>query len=103
MGVSVFSGLSVIKLFMTQPLFFLSFFFFTNGEKFSLCLTKLLKYLSHILPKFNEIGYYFLPCLLMLLFVHHKAMLIVRVLYYTQLAIHFPQKLFSAQKARNER
>lgn len=84
----------------STPLFF--FFLSFNGENFSLPFTKLLKYLSHILLKFNEIRYYFLPCLPILL-VPHTTMLIVSVLYYTQLAIHFAQKLFSVQKARNER
>lgn len=82
--------------------FFFNFFSF-NGEDFSLWFTKLLKYLSNILLKFNEIVYYFLPCLLILLVVSHTTMLIVSVLYYTQFAIHLAQKLFSVEKARNER
>lgn len=77
---------------------FFSFFFFINEEKFSLWLTKLLQYLSHILLKFNKIGYYFLPCLLTLLFVPHKTMLIVSDLYYTSLQFIFHRSYFLHKK-----
>lgn len=92
MGGSVFSGLSVITLFMTQQHHFFwsfGFFFPFNGDKFSLWLTKLLKYLSHILLNANEIGYYFLPCLLILLVVPHTTVLMVfRLIYSLQFILH---------------
>lgn len=87
----------------STPPFFLFFFSF-NGENFSLWFTKLLKYLSHILLKCNEIGYYFLPCLPILLVVPHATtlLLVFCIIHSWKFILHRSYFLYKKQEMKDE-
>lgn len=102
-GYSVFSVLTVLKLFTIYAHHF--FLFFNRENLFFLWFTKLVKYFNHILLKLNEIGHYsVLPCLLMYWIVPYTTMLmlVVFIIPNLQLILHRSYFLHKKREIKDE-